>query len=215
MKRVTRNGLIATAAASGALAVAMPAHADSDANGTAAGSPGLISGNTIQLPVHIPVDACGNTVTVAGLLNSAAGNACANRNRGGGGARHGTAPGGGASAYGSGKDSSGVLADNGVQLPVRLPVNITGNTVSVAGLGNAAGDNTSANTSGVRPHPTPRPVAPPTERTPSHPPRSAPRRVVTLAHTGADATLPALAAGAALMLGGTVLYRRFRPGAPR
>ena len=47
MKRVTRNGLIAVAAASGAMAVALPAHADSAADGAAAGSPGLISGNTV------------------------------------------------------------------------------------------------------------------------------------------------------------------------
>ncbi|POX43859.1 chaplin, partial [Streptomyces sp. Ru72] len=82
MNRVTRNGLIAVAAASGAMAVALPAHADSAADGTAAGSPGLISGSTLQVPVHVPVNVCGNTVDVVGLLNPAAGNACENRGAG-------------------------------------------------------------------------------------------------------------------------------------
>lgn len=106
MKRVTRNGLIAAAAASGALAVTMPAHADSAADGAAVGSPGLISGNTIQLPVHVPVNVCGNTVNVAGLLNPAAGNSCANESEGGGAVAPGDTH-GGAVAHGGGKDSPG------------------------------------------------------------------------------------------------------------
>jgi hypothetical protein len=78
MKRVARNGLIIAAAASGAVAVTMPVYADSAADGGTAHSPGVISGNTIQLPVHVPVNVCGNTVNVVGLLNPAAGNRCAN-----------------------------------------------------------------------------------------------------------------------------------------
>ncbi len=55
MKRVTRNGLIAAAAASGAaMAVAMPAHADASADGGTAASPGLISGNTLQSRCTFP-----------------------------------------------------------------------------------------------------------------------------------------------------------------
>jgi hypothetical protein len=48
------------------------------AEGVAAGSPGVLSGNLIQVPVHIPVNVCGNTVNVIGLLNPAFGNSCAN-----------------------------------------------------------------------------------------------------------------------------------------
>ena len=213
MKRVTRNGLIAAAAASGAMAVVLPAHADSGADGTAAGSPGLISGNTIQLPVHVPVNVCGNTVNVLGLLNPASGNTCANEDARWGGPRRGAAPGGGAFAHSHGKDSPGVLSGNGVQLPIHLPVNVSGNTVSVVGVGNATVGNTSTNTSGNRPrHPAPQPAAPPKAHPGTHP---VPRSVVTLAHTGADATLPALAGSAALVLGGTALYRRFRAEARR
>jgi LPXTG-motif cell wall-anchored protein len=39
--------------------------------------------------------------------------------------------------------------------------------------------------------------------------------VATLAHTGADAAMPAIAASAAMLLGGAVLYRRFRPATVR
>jgi hypothetical protein len=41
-------------------------------------SPGVLSGNSIQLPIHIPVNVCGNTVDVIGALNPAFGNSCLN-----------------------------------------------------------------------------------------------------------------------------------------
>ncbi|MDH6121315.1 chaplin [Kitasatospora sp. GAS204B] len=52
--------------------------ASSGAEGVAAGSPGVLSGNAIQVPIHIPVNACGNSVDVIGLLNPAFGNTCVN-----------------------------------------------------------------------------------------------------------------------------------------
>ncbi|MFF7237243.1 chaplin [Streptomyces collinus] len=61
-----------------ALAGAVPAFADSGATGGAANSPGVLSGNVIEVPVHIPVNACGDTVDVIGLLNPSFGGACAN-----------------------------------------------------------------------------------------------------------------------------------------
>ncbi|REE61890.1 small secreted domain DUF320 [Streptomyces sp. 3212.3] len=61
-----------------ALGAAAPAMADSGAQGSATGSPGILSGNVIQVPIDIPVNVCGNTVNVIGLLNPAAGNTCAN-----------------------------------------------------------------------------------------------------------------------------------------
>ncbi|MER6565945.1 chaplin [Streptomyces sp. NPDC001093] len=214
MRRATRNGVIAVVAASGAMAVALPVSAafaagGAAADGSAAGSPGLISGNGIQLPVHVPVNVCGNTVNVVGLLNPAVGNACANRvNRGTG---SGGPESGGAAAHGSAAGSPGVLAGNDVQLPVDLPVNVSGNSVNVVGVGNPAKGNHSVNGPVGRP------------RTPSSPaptrhhrsPRTA-RPVVrpdvsALAHTGADIALPAVAGSAALLLTGTALYRRFRP----
>ncbi|MFF0288010.1 chaplin [Streptomyces sp. NPDC005262] len=61
-----------------AIGAATPAFADSGAEGAANNSPGVLSGNVIQVPVHIPVNVCGNTVSVIGLLNPAAFNACSN-----------------------------------------------------------------------------------------------------------------------------------------
>lgn len=54
------------------------ASADSGAEGSSANSPGVISGNTIQAPIHIPANVCGDTVNVIGLLNPASGNTCVN-----------------------------------------------------------------------------------------------------------------------------------------
>lgn len=48
--------------------------ADSHAGGVAAHSPGVASGNLAEVPVHIPVNAVGNTATVIGGLNPAFGN---------------------------------------------------------------------------------------------------------------------------------------------
>jgi hypothetical protein len=72
--------IAALVAATGGLAMAGAgvAGAEATANGSAVGSPGIVSGNTIQVPVHVPVNACGLTVSVIGLLNPAFGNTCVN-----------------------------------------------------------------------------------------------------------------------------------------
>ncbi|MGW1836560.1 chaplin [Streptomyces sp. BBFR2] len=61
-----------------AVGAASPAFADAGANGVSANSPGVISGNTIQVPVHVPINLCGNTIDIIGLLNPAFGNTCVN-----------------------------------------------------------------------------------------------------------------------------------------
>ncbi|WP_181412238.1 chaplin [Streptomyces griseorubiginosus] len=61
-----------------ALGMAAPAFADAGAQGAAIGSPGVLSGNVVQIPVHVPINVCGNTVNVIGLLNPAIGNTCVN-----------------------------------------------------------------------------------------------------------------------------------------
>ncbi|MBH5334687.1 chaplin [Streptomyces pactum] len=48
------------------------------ADAVAVGSPGVISGNVIQVPVKVPVNVCGNTIAVLGALNGSAGNVCIN-----------------------------------------------------------------------------------------------------------------------------------------
>ncbi|CAL9379489.1 MULTISPECIES: chaplin [Streptomyces] len=72
--------VVAVAAATGGLVLAGAgvAAADSGAQGAAIGSPGVVSGNVIQAPIHVPVNVCGNTINVIGLLNPAFGNFCVN-----------------------------------------------------------------------------------------------------------------------------------------
>ncbi|WP_328679468.1 chaplin [Streptomyces sp. NBC_00322] len=41
------------------------------ADGHAVNSPGVLSGNLVQAPVHVPVNVVGNTVNVIGALNPA------------------------------------------------------------------------------------------------------------------------------------------------
>ncbi|AWT43375.1 MULTISPECIES: chaplin [Streptomyces] len=57
---------------------AAPAFADAGAEGLAAGSPGVLSGNVIQVPIHVPINVCGNTINVIAALNPAVGNTCVN-----------------------------------------------------------------------------------------------------------------------------------------
>ncbi|MFF9508589.1 chaplin [Streptomyces sp. NPDC014724] len=61
-----------------AMGAAAPAFADSGADGGAASSPGVVSGNNVQAPVHVPANVSGNTISVVGLLNSAFGNTSSN-----------------------------------------------------------------------------------------------------------------------------------------
>ncbi|MDQ0786082.1 chaplin [Streptomyces sp. B3I8] len=280
MRQVTRKGLMTVAAATGVLAVTGGyAHADSAANGTASNSPGVLSGNSVQAPVNVPVNVCGNTVNVIGLLNPAAGNACVNQ--GGGshtGARHGGhhggdhggygdagghgrhrgasgdddrsgggdggyGAGGGSGAHGHTGGSPGVGSGNHIQVPVDVPVNVCGNNVTVGGLGNPVTGNDCVNTPG---HDTPAPpdrhtppgyghlttpgggdaaLTPPAPARPgggsavqAHHPGS--RSTLTqpvadaqLAHTGSESLGLLVPAGAAALLGGTLLYRRSRAGA--
>lgn len=60
------------------LAGAGVAAADAGAQGAAVHSPGVVSGNVVQAPVHVPVNVCGNTISIVGLLNPAFGNTCVN-----------------------------------------------------------------------------------------------------------------------------------------
>ncbi|MGX1720864.1 chaplin [Streptomyces celluloflavus] len=80
MKNIKRVAAITMVA--GGLAVAgagvASAHTAPQAQGIAQHSPGVVSGNLVQVPVHVPVNACGNTISVIGLLNPAFGNTCVN-----------------------------------------------------------------------------------------------------------------------------------------
>ncbi|WP_407697740.1 chaplin [Streptomyces kaniharaensis] len=72
--------IAAVAAATSGLVLAAAgvasAHGGADAQGVTAGSPGVVSGNQVQVPVNIPVNVCNNTVSVIGMLNPVFGNHC-------------------------------------------------------------------------------------------------------------------------------------------
>ncbi|WP_308213679.1 chaplin [Streptantibioticus rubrisoli] len=55
------------------------AFADAGAAGAAVGSPGVISGNVIQVPISLPINLCGNSIDIIALLNPTFGNACASK----------------------------------------------------------------------------------------------------------------------------------------
>ncbi|MGY0485756.1 chaplin [Streptomyces sp. WG-D5] len=78
MSRTAKAVVFSAVAAAAMAGSAGVAAADSGAQGAAANSPGVISGNTAQVPVHVPVNVCGNTVDVIGLLNPTFGNTCVN-----------------------------------------------------------------------------------------------------------------------------------------
>ncbi|MEU2184592.1 chaplin [Streptomyces thermolilacinus] len=268
MRHSRRNGLVILMATSGALALAAgSAQADADASGAAVGSPGLISGNGVQLPVHVPVNVCGNTVNVVGVLNPALGNGCANKGggahgshqdkpgtshgsdhsgKGGNGAGHdgkgqsghgsGSGNGGGATADGAAVGSPGVISGNGVQLPVDLPVNVSGNSVNVVGIGNPVFGNASGNGDAepptqVTPPKPAEPAEPAKPAEPTTPPKSdepaqpsapkpaadapAPAHAPTLAVTGTGDLVGIGLPAAGLVLAGALIYGRSRRSSAR
>ncbi|MFI0218886.1 chaplin [Streptomyces lydicus] len=62
---VVAGTALALGAAAGSAAAQGGAHAD----GKATKSPGVGSGNLVQAPVHVPVNATGNSANVIGALN--------------------------------------------------------------------------------------------------------------------------------------------------
>ncbi|MFF3753018.1 chaplin [Streptomyces sp. NPDC002018] len=79
MSRIAKAVVLSTTAAAAVAGASGVAFADADAKAAAVGSPGVLSGNVIQIPLHVPLNVCGNTIDAVGLLNPAFGNACVNR----------------------------------------------------------------------------------------------------------------------------------------
>lgn len=222
MRQVTRKSLVTVAAAGGVFALGGGfAHADSGANGTASNSPGVASGNSVQAPVHVPVNACGNTVNVVGLLNPAFGNKCANVSKPGGS---------GSSAEGGTSNSPGVGSGNNVQAPVEVPVNVCGNSVTAVGAvnpgygnecdngvepttpGNPGNPGTPENPGNEGEHPG-GPSTPPAPNKPGTQTVAQPEATEELAETGSGPLGVIVPVGAGLLLAGSLLYRRARQSA--
>ncbi|MCL2552234.1 MAG: chaplin [Actinomycetia bacterium] len=76
MSRIAKAAALTIAAGAVLAGGAGVAAADAGAQGVAAGSPGVLSGNLVEAPVNVPVNACGDTVDVIGLLNPGFGTQC-------------------------------------------------------------------------------------------------------------------------------------------
>ena len=81
-------------------------HGGSSASGQAHDSSGIASGNSVQAPIHVPVNVCGNSVNVVGVGNPVVGNECTHTSHGG------------SSASGQAHESSGIASGNSVQAPI-------------------------------------------------------------------------------------------------
>ncbi|OON75375.1 chaplin [Streptomyces tsukubensis] len=78
MSRTAKAIVLSSVAAAAMAGTAGIASADAGAEAAAVHSPGVLSGNVVQIPLHVPLNLCGNTVDVVGLLNPAFGNTCVN-----------------------------------------------------------------------------------------------------------------------------------------
>ncbi|MFI6351882.1 chaplin [Streptomyces sp. NPDC050743] len=79
MSRIAKAAAVTLGTGAVVISGAGLALADTGAEAAAVGSPGVLSGNLVQVPVHVPVNVCGNTVDVIGLLNPAFGDKCINK----------------------------------------------------------------------------------------------------------------------------------------
>ena len=223
--------VVAAAAATGVLSLyGTAALADSNAQSLAQGSPGVLSGNSIQVPVHVPVNVCGNSVDVAALLNPAFGNSCAN-------VGHSVTPrptGYGNDAYGH--DDPTPPVSYGKPDPTPTPTSYGHDDPTPPAYGSPEPTPTPTSYGSDEPTPTPtsygsdEPTPPSSygsdEPTPPSsygsdeptPPGSYGNdEPPTLPHTGgnAKAMIATSAASAALIMAGAVLYRRGRTAARR
>ncbi|MEV1025540.1 chaplin [Streptomyces sp. NPDC050264] len=152
-------------------------HADSaTATGSSTHSSGVLAGNSVQAPVNVGLNLCGDTVDVVGVLNPAMGNACANG---------GDTP----ATPGPGEDEVPPAPPEG---PSEPPTDRA-----------VPGGHHAVEVDAVSRRHVPSVDAPAVLR--------APVAREQLAETGVDQNvLAAAAAGAGLMLGGGILYRRAR-----
>ncbi|MFJ8540628.1 chaplin family protein [Streptomyces sp. NPDC093586] len=195
---------------------------------------GIASGNNVQVPVHVPVNVCGNSVDVVAALNSAHDNACGNvsHTAASSTSSYGDSAYGdsayGAEAVGHTEEASGIASGNSIQVPVHVPLNVCGNTVDVLAALNDAYGNSCGNTvepgygTEEQPPATPSETPPVTSTPPTRevetPPSvgvEEPGTTPQLAETGSEGMMTASVAGAALLVGGAMLYRRGRVAARR
>ncbi|SCD68397.1 Small secreted domain [Streptomyces sp. TverLS-915] len=81
MRHTLSKGMLVTAAAASGI-LSLNGGSALAAESTAAGSPGILSGNSVQASVDAPVNVCGNSVDVVGIANPTFGNRCGNEDGG-------------------------------------------------------------------------------------------------------------------------------------
>ncbi|MFD5570839.1 chaplin [Streptomyces cadmiisoli] len=191
MRQTLSRGVFAAAAATGILSLyGSAALADTNATGVAEDSPGVLSGTSVQVPVKVPLNVCGNTVNALAALNDSFGNACGNvasaaptasssgtsSTGTSSGSTSGTSTGtsstsgdtSGTRAVGVTEGSPGLLSGNNVQVPVDLGANVCGNSVDVGAVFNEANSNGCVNEEGYgTDEPAPVPSLPPVVSTPT------------------------------------------------
>jgi ChpA-C len=128
MQGFAKRGLALVAATSGlVMATAGIASAQASATGGTDHSRGVASGNSLNTPVSVPLNVCGNQVTAISVVERTHGQYC----KIGGGQ--------GATAHGGTHRSGGILSGNSLNTAVSVPLNLCGNQVGAIGAGNSVG----------------------------------------------------------------------------
>jgi hypothetical protein len=121
---IVKRWMMLSLAAFALVATANVASADATASGTTSGNSGILSGNAIPIALNIPINACGNALSLLGGA-LATGNSCVN-------------PGSGsADATATTTGNEGLLSGNAIPIAVDAPINVCGNAVSILGISTA------------------------------------------------------------------------------
>ncbi|WP_324768521.1 chaplin [Streptomyces kunmingensis] len=143
---------MAAAAATGFLSVpGAGASAMAGDQGQSGGSPGVLSGNSVEAPLSVPVNACGNSVDAVGALNPAMGDSCAEKNasavastdsgRGGG---HGGGHGSGRPHAASGHDATAIGSSSARAPAPRAPRSASNSSGTTQSAGVLSGNSVQA-----------------------------------------------------------------------
>jgi hypothetical protein len=196
LRQTLSRGVFAAAAATGILSLyGSPAFADTDATAAAKDSGGVLSGNIVQVPIEVPVQVCGNSISVVEVLGRAYGNLCVNDSYGDDGY--------GKKDVGYGKQEDTLPAPPKVRKTPPPAEKVTPPPTRISE--------------------THRPKTPPTRTSDEKPPVTHPEKPVgeppQLAETGSDTSSEALAAASAAsavrIAGGALMYRRGRAASYR
>jgi LPXTG-motif cell wall-anchored protein len=107
-------------------------------NTTGAGNTSLLSGNTVNAPVSVPVSVCGASVAAAGYANShCRGGAHSRTSLGSGGSgSSGSSAGGNGNVNGIGNTS--LASGNTINAPVSVPINVCSISLALLGFANSS-----------------------------------------------------------------------------